>query len=276
MKRLLIAGCGDLGARLYRRLDPQRWQVHGLRRRPEQLPAGIMAIRADLLDQASLDAISPQWDAVIYQATPGQRSEQAYRAAYVEGLSNLLSRCRSERLIFVSSTAVFGQDAGEWVDEASTTSPTAFSGRILLEAENMTRQHGGLAVRFSGIYGPGREYLIQSVRSGRARCREQPPQWTNRIHSEDCAAVLDHLLTLSAPAPVYCASDSRPAPRCEVLDWLAGEMKLPTPARDPDLDIDLDQDLGGQGKRVANTRLLRSGFTFQFPDYTTGYRDLLP
>ncbi|MFP4209029.1 MAG: SDR family oxidoreductase [Wenzhouxiangella sp.] len=268
MKRLLIAGCGDLGIRLSRRLRPEDWLIHGLRRHPEQLPAHIQRLRADLQEPASLALVAGHWDAVIYQATPDQRTPEAYRAAYVEGLDNLLAACHSDRLIFVSSTAVYGQDDGSWVDEDSPTAPSAFTGQLLLEAEALCARSGGLSVRFSGIYGPGRDYLIRSLVSGTARCRARPPQWTNRIHAEDCAAVLAHLLDLSEPAPVYCASDALPAPRCEVLDWLAGQLGLPPPDRE-------GQD-GGQGKRVANHRLIDSGFVFQYPDYRTGYRELLP
>ena len=267
MQNLLIAGCGDLGVRLARRLDRERWQVHGLRRNPSYLPSGIVPVGADLLEPASLQSVRGDWDAIIYQATPEARTAEAYEAAYVEGLSNLLAQTHSPRLIFVSSTAVYGQDDGAWVDEDTETRPSSFSGRILCKAERLAHDHGGHVVRFSGIYGPGREYLIRSVRSGQARCRATPPQWTNRIHAEDCAAVLTHLLTLSSPAPLYCASDNRPAPRCEVLDWLAGELGVAPPQR--------DAAPSGQGKRVANQQLVSSGFSFQYPDYISGYRELL-
>lgn len=268
MKRLLIAGCGDLGIRLARRLDAKTWTVHGLRRHPEQLPPQIQPVKADLQDPAALAPAAGHWDAIVYQATPDERTPEAYRAAYVQGLENLLAACSFERLIFVSSTGVYGQDAGEWVDEHAPTEPSAFSGKILLEAEALCARHGGLTVRFSGIYGPGRDYLIRALRSGRARCRPEPPQWTNRIHAEDCAAVLAHLLELQTPARVYCASDSRPAPRCEVLGWLADQLGLAAPA--------IDEQAAGQGKRISNQRLLASGFSFQYPDYITGYRELLP
>lgn len=268
MKRLLIAGCGDLGVRLARRLHAEAWTVHGLRRHPERLPAAIRPVRADLLQPASLQPAARHWDAIVYQATPDERTPEAYRAAYVEGLENLLGQCSCDRLIFVSSTAVYGQDAGEWVDEHAPTEPSGFSGRTLLDAEALAAGRGGLSVRFSGIYGPGRDYLIRSLKAGRARCRREPPQWTNRIHAEDCAAVLAHLLELKAPASVYCASDNRPAPRCEVLGWLADQLGLAAPAS--------DDSAGGQGKRVSNQRLLASGFSFQYPDYLTGYRELLP
>lgn len=267
MKSLLIAGCGDLGMRLGGRLKDSPWQVHGLRRRTDHLPAFIRGIGADLLVPSTLKDVSQSWDAVIYQATPGERTPDAYRAAYVEGLRNLLEHVHTRRLIFVSSTAVYGQDQGEWVDEDSVTEPQAFSGRILLQAEAQAHAYGGLVVRFSGIYGPGRDYLIRSLKSGRARCRRDPPQWTNRIHADDCAAVLHHLLNLARPLPLYCASDSMPAPRCELLTWLAEQLDLPGPKADTEGT--------GQGKRISNQRLTAAGFEFQYPDYQTGYRTLL-
>lgn len=268
MKRLLIAGCGDIGIRLAACLEPTAWAVSGLRRRAERLPETMGRISADLLDPASLKALESSWDAVVYQATPDQRTPEAYRQAYVDGLAALLARVETERLILVSSSSVYGQDQGEWVDENSPTEPTAFSGQLLLESEALARAAGGLVVRFSGIYGPGRDWLLRQVRSGQAQCRPEPPQWTNRIHADDCAAVLAHLLSLPAPAKLYCASDDAPTPRCEVLDWLAEQLDQPRPER-----AALD---GGQGKRVCNRRLRDSGFRFQYPDFRHGYGAMLP
>jgi nucleoside-diphosphate-sugar epimerase len=268
MKRLLIAGCGDLGIRLARRLSPQRWTVHGLRRHPEQLPQTIAGIQADLLDPHSLSQMAREWDSIIYQATPDSRTPETYHDAYVRGLENLLKHCKTDRLIFVSSTAVYGQNKGEWVDEQSVTQPDAFSGRILLQAEALADAENGTAVRFSGIYGPGRDFLIRSVKTGQARCRVNPPQWTNRIHAEDCAGVLQHLLELEETESVYCASDSQPAERCEVLTWLAEQLGASAP--------EIDEQGSDQGKRVSNRRLINSGFEFRYPDFRTGYRELLP
>ena len=271
MKRLLIAGCGDLGCRLAAHLDDRQWQVTGLRRRVDALPDHILPLAADLTRPETLEAIDPGWDALVYQATPGSRDEAAYHRTYVEGLSNLLNRVHPRRLIYVSSTAVYGQDDGSWVDESSVTEPKRFNGRIVLEGERVAAAAATetIAVRFSGIYGPGREYLINSLRSGKAGCRPEPPQWTNRIHADDCAAVIAHLLELPEPEPVYCASDCRPANRCEVLDWLAHELGLSAPERlGPD-------EGGGQGKRVRNNRLRESGFQFEYPDFKVGYGALL-
>ncbi|MGY6587063.1 MAG: SDR family oxidoreductase [Wenzhouxiangella sp.] len=268
--RLLIAGCGDLGQRLAARLSPDQWQISGLKRHPEGLPAGIHAVAADLTKPDTLAPLaSERFDAVVFQATPSAREPAAYRQIYVDGLANLLDRVQANRLLFVSSTAVYGQNDGEWVDEDSPTEPTAFNGRILLEAEQLARQAGGIAVRFSGIYGPGRERLVEGVRQGRLRCRQHPPEWTNRIHADDCAGVLAHLLALPEPAPVYCASDNQPASRCDVLDWLADRLSVERPERDP------SQTSAGQGKRVDNRRLRASGYHFDYPDYRSGYGALL-
>jgi nucleoside-diphosphate-sugar epimerase len=271
MRRLLVAGCGDLGIRLAGQLGPD-WRVTGLRRNVGALPESIAPLAADLSRPESFASIEADWDAVVYQATPGARDELSYRRTYLDGLSNLLDRVRPRRLIFVSSTAVYGQDAGEWVDEDSATEPTRFNGRIVLEGERLALAsvEESVIVRFSGIYGPGREYLIDSVRSGRASCRPEPPQWTNRIHADDCAGVLAHLLELDTPEPVYCASDCLPATRCEVLEWLAQRLGAPMP------EHLVPAEGSGQGKRVDNRRLLESGFEFAFPDYQHGYGAVLP
>ena len=265
-RRLLIAGCGDLGQRLAARLEG--WEAHGMRRRAKALSAPVIPHAADLSAPETLQPLAGQWDAVVYTATPGERNEAGYRTAYVDGLRNLLDAVQTDRLLFVSSTAVYGQDAGEWVDERSPTEPDAFNGRVLLEAEALARSVGGTAVRFSGIYGPGREWLLNRVRSGPVPCRRTPPVWTNRIHADDCAAVLDHLLHLDQIEPVYAASDECPAPRRDVLQWLADQLDAPGPVDDPDAG-------GGQGKRVSSARLLATGLVFQYPDYKHGYAAML-
>jgi nucleoside-diphosphate-sugar epimerase len=264
-RRLLIAGCGDLGNRLSARLD--NWEVHGLRRDVSRLAAGIVPVRADLADPSSLAAVAGEWDAVVYTATPGERSPAGYRQAYVSGMQALLAQVRARRLIMVSSTAVFGQDDGAWVDETSPAEPQRFNGEILLEAERIAAEAGGVVIRFSGIYGPGREYLLRTVRNGPVECRRDPPIWTNRIHSEDCAAALAHLLELEHTEPLYLASDARPAPRWDVLRWLADRLGVPGPVEAPDD--------AGQGKRIDANRLFGAGFALQYPDYRAGYGEML-
>ncbi|MDT8408737.1 MAG: SDR family oxidoreductase [Wenzhouxiangellaceae bacterium] len=268
MQRLLIAGCGDLGQRLAVHLPD--WQVHGLRRKPQVLPKTIQPIRADLSQPETLRAAAGQWDAVVYSATPGERTPQAYRQTYLEGMQALLRHVDARRLIMVSSTAVFGQCRGEWVSESSPTEPASFNGQILLEAEQLARAAGGIVIRFSGIYGPGRDYLIRKVKAGGLRCRRRPPIWTNRIHADDCAGALAHVLRMPAPEPLYLASDALPAPRWEVLNWLAERLGVAgsEEVAEPGDEVD-------QGKRVSADKLFSSGFELQYPDFRYGYEALL-
>ncbi len=269
--RLLIAGCGDLGARLHARLGGE-WSVTGLRRNVERLPSGMEGIAADLLDPSSLSVLPRDWDAVVYTATPGAFDEEAYRATYCTGLAHLLDRVRTPRLLFVSSTAVYGQDRGEWVDEDSITEPTRFNGRVLLDGERIAREAGGVVVRFSGIYGPGREALVRKLRTGGVECRRTPPQWTNRIHADDAAAALAHLLPLDANRRVWLASDERPAPKFDVLAWLARRLGVAGPEA---VDGEEREDSVGQGKRVSSARLRATGLRLQYPDFEHGYEALL-
>ena len=264
-QRLLIAGCGDLGNRVGGLL--QHWELHGLRRNVARLGSDIVPLRADLSAPETLSDAAGFWDAVVYTATPGKRTAEGYRQAYLAGLRNLVERIETPRLIMVSSTAVYGQDAGEWVDETAPTAPARFNGEILLEAEHLAQAAGGIVVRFSGIYGPGREYLIRKVQSGPVSCRRQPPIWTNRIHADDCAAALAHLVELEAPDRLYVASDAQPAPRWEVLAWLGERLGVPGPVE--------QEDEAGQGKRVCADRLLATGLELRYPDYRAGYGEML-
>ncbi|MEN1729494.1 MAG: SDR family oxidoreductase [Pseudomonadota bacterium] len=268
MKRLLIAGFGDLGRRLCSRVDPSRWEVHALRRSPAEPESAVVFHAADLTRRDTLKAVPTTFDAVIYQATPAERTPEAYRAIYLQGMENVLEHVNCEQLIMVSSTAVYGQNDGQWVDEDSMTEPERFNGRILLDAEALACQHGGQIVRFSGIYGPGRDMLIRRLRSGQAKCAASVVQWTNRIHADDAARVLAHVLEQRDLGPVICATDEAPSPRCEVLDWLAEQLDCPRPERVNDTQA-------GAGKRVSNARLKASGFEFTYPDYRSGYQGML-
>jgi len=268
MKRLLIAGCGDLGVRLSGLLDRAQWTVTALRRDPSRLPVGLPALAADLTDPGTLTRLPRLFDAVVFQPTPAARTAQAYRSIYLNGLIELLKQVATPRLLFVSSTAVYGQEDGSWVDEDSPTEPSKFNGQVLLEAEHEALGRVGTVVRFSGLYGPGRDYLLNQVRNGTARCREQPRQWTNRIHIDDAARVLAHVLNAKEGRSIWCASDPSPTPRCEVLDWLADRIGVKRPGRQLDHQ-------GAQGKRVSCQRLLDSGFEFLYPDFRTGYQTLI-
>ncbi|NIR28268.1 MAG: SDR family oxidoreductase [Gammaproteobacteria bacterium] len=277
--RILIAGCGDVGTALGLRLTAEGHEVFGLRRRSEALPEPLHRLRGDLTEPATLAALPARLDVVVYSAAAGAFDEAAYEAVYVRGLSHLVDALHREgqrprRLLYVSSTGVYGQSDGSWVDEDSDTEPAHFSGRCLLAGEARALDAGipGCVVRFGGIYGPGRTRLMQRVREG-ARCIDQPPVWTNRIHRDDCAGVLRHLAGRETVAPVYLAVDCEPSPECAVMDWIAERLGRPHPPR-------VSAQSAGSGRRRANkrcrnARLLASGYRFRYPTFREGYAQVL-
>ena len=280
MARCLIAGCGYVGEALGVRLASEGHTVFGLRRRVLRPLPGIEPVEADLGVPASLGELPAALDYVFYLASPGGAEDALYRSAYVDGQRNLYAALvqrgeRPRRVLFASSTAVYGQRAGEWIDESSPAHPADFRGRRLLEAEALlatTAFMPGVSVRFGGIYGPRRSSLIESVRSGRAVIRPGA-HYTNRIHRDDCVGVLRHLMQLDAPEPLYLGVDGEPADEAAVLRWLAGVLGAPEP-RPAAGGAPARSERRGS-KRCRNDRLLASGYAFAYPSFREGYRAVL-
>ena len=272
---MLIAGAGDLGGRLARLRASLGDDVIALRRRDFSHAAGVRGLRVDLITGEGFSHLPRRPDVLVFCAAPEQRDEAAYRALYVDGLRRLLDALEISRLVFVSSTAVYAQDAGEWVDEQSPARAEQFNGRVLLDAERELATHGGgVVLRLSGLYGPGREMMLRRAReggTGRAR-------WTNRIHVDDAAAALSHLIDARAPDRLYLGNDDLPALESDVLAWLREREGLPRTAPDTSQEKWPEKSSNKaevSGRRVRNARLRASGWTLAYPDFRAGYADLL-
>lgn len=258
-RSLLVAGAGDTGQRLAAAATTHGWDVLALRRREVAMGEGVRALRADLRSGEGFAALPKQLEALVFCAAPDERTEAAYRALYRDGLRRLLDRGEIGRVLFVSSTAVYAEDAGGRVDEGTPADATAFNGRVLIEAEHELDAHpDAAAFRASGLYGPGREWMWQRAR------REEPgaPRWSNRIHVEDVASALLHLLEAPRIARLYCGSDDTPALEHEVIDGLRERLGLPALGVAPGPT---------SGKRVANSRLRASGWVPRYPSWREGY-----
>lgn len=276
---ILLAGCGDLGTEAGLRFHALGHRVVGWRRSPAKLPAAIEGVAADL-GAPGLPRVPADTTAVVIAVAADSPTEEAYRAAYVDGLTHVLDALerdgvRPQRVLFVSSTAVYGDAGGGWVDENTPPRPGGFSGRVLLEAEQLLQAaFSGTAttatsLRLGGIYGPGRTRLIDQVRGGTAVVPEDA-RYTNRIHRDDAAAAIVHLATMPPePAPVYVGVDNDPADLGTVLRFLAAELGLAEPPVG-----DAGPARGGN-KRCRNDLLRSTGFEFAFPSFREGYRDIL-
>ncbi len=271
--KILLAGCGDIGQRVAARFADEH-QCFGLRRNPEQLPVFINPLKADLTNSEELVGIfSQDFDVVIATLTPGARTEEAYQKAYVDTATALVSSINNAEyqpkiVIWISSTSVYGDSTNQWLDEESPVNPASFSARALKKAEDiMTAVSCDLTiVRFSGIYGPGRLALLNSVKNG-IGSPAQPKQWSNRIHSDDCAGFLVHLVNRYLKGQklekLYLGTDCEPAAQHDMRKWLAGKLNVI-------LTEEAKSSRAGT-QRYTNKKLLQSGYQLQYPSYREGY-----
>ena len=280
MANILIVGCGYVGAALGAALAAQGHHIRGMRRNPESLPESIKPLRADIHDKDLSDLLPEGLDFIFYTLSSGGGGEAGYRAAYAEGPKNLLEALdlkgeRPTRIFFTSSTAVYAQTDGGRVDEESPALPTHYSGRILLEGERilLESRYPATILRLSGIYGPGRTRLIDSVRAGRAEVPEGPPRFTNRIHRDDCAGALAHLMKMGKPDEVYIGVDDEPADRRKVLNWLAQRLGAPRPREAGGGEAPSAR--AATNKRCSNARLKSTGYRFLYPSYREGYAEMI-
>ena len=272
--RVVIVGCGDIGSRVAVLLRQQGWLVHGLRRNTAHLPAGIVPIAADL-NQPECPSDWPQQpiDYVVYAMAAQSMTQAGYQQSYGQGQRHMYSwlaqhQQQPKRVIFVSSTGVYGQNDDSWIDEQSPTEPQRWSGQIILEAEQcaMNSGHPATAVRLSGIYGPGRNMLIERVREGYHAPHLH--SFTNRIHADDAAGLIATILSADAQdqtvESVYLGVDNEPVEQAEVVAWLQQQLKVSSV---PGLVL---QPRSGS-KRCSNARARALGWQPKYSSYREGY-----
>ncbi|MBC6427674.1 MAG: sugar nucleotide-binding protein [Cellvibrionales bacterium] len=267
--KILLIGFGALNQQLARLLRERGGDLLAVRRSGGRA-AGVDLRALDATDWESLARLlrDERPAQAVITLTPDERSAAGYRRCYLQAARALVAAAadagQRPAVLFVSSTSVYAQNRGELVNESSACRPRRFNGQVLLEAEQclLNSELPTSAVRFSGIYGPGRHWLIeQSLRDAPAA---NSMQWTNRIHIDDCARVLAHLLAMPVARrrSIYVASDSEPVLRGEVQNWIRARFGLPA--------IDMAQAGEVSGKRCDNRRLLESGFVFEYPSYREG------
>lgn len=272
-ERVLIAGCGDLGERVARLLLAQGNEVYALRRHPPDHDDGIHWLSADLTCPETLAALPERITRLVFMPAPQAREPESYRAVFLDGLRNVidaLDAASLERVLFVSSSAVYGEHGDAWVDEATPPSPPGFNGQVLWEAEQwlMNQPVDAVVLRLAGLYGPGRMQLIERLRAGQARAPREQQQWGNRIHVDDAAAAIVHLLALRNPQPMYVGVDDTPLPLDVLYDDLARLAGAPPVPSGP-------APVGIGSKRLSNARLKASGFRFRWPDTRAGYAECI-
>ncbi|WP_047994641.1 SDR family oxidoreductase [Puniceibacterium sp. IMCC21224] len=276
---LLSLGHGYTARALARRLLPQGWRILGTTRTPDAADAlAAMGIEPVLWDQTALEAALSQATHVLVSAGPDERGDPSLRML----TEQITQRARDLYWVgYLSTTGVYGDHHGAWVDETTPLTPTTERGIKRVEAEAEWGAITGLPLhvfRLAGIYGPGRGPFAK-VRAGTARRIIKPGQVFSRIHVDDIAQALELSIISPNPGAVYNLCDDDPAPPQDVIAFAAELLNMPTP---PEIHFDkadlspMARSFYAESKRVANDRAKAElGLELLYPDYQTGLRALL-
>jgi nucleoside-diphosphate-sugar epimerase len=276
---VLVAGCGWLGEAVARALVARGDRVTGIRRAPARAAtlaeAGIEPLALDLAAPGAAARL-PRADAYVACQSASGDSEAAYRAAYLDATAPLLAAAAEARapLVYTGSTGVFGQRDGSDVDEATPPAPASVTAEVLVEAERRVVLAGGRGarasvLRLSGLYGPGRAGIAGRVRSGLLALGPGDEAWMNFCHRDDAVAFVLAALDRAAPGAILHGSDARPAPRREVVTWIAARLGIEPPRT--------ERVAVGPSRRILSERTRAElGVVLRYPSFADGLAPLLP
>lgn len=280
MNHLLCFGFGFSAAALAGNLDRKTWRITGTSRSEE----GAAAITSQNVTGIRFDALQDIPASITHIVTSVPPDESGDPVLQKFG-QELAAKARQFKWVaYLSTTGVYGDHAGGWVDESTPLAPSTERGHRRLRAEmewlNLFHDHG-LPVhvfRLAGIYGPGRNQLV-SLQDGTARRVTKPGQVFSRIHVADIAGILEASIYKPNPGRAYNIADDVPAPPQDVVAYAAGLLGLPSPPEEIFATAKLSQmarSFYAESKRVSNARVKQElGYHFKFPDYRSGLTALL-
>ncbi len=271
--RIGLLGCGDIGCRLWQSLPQPPFSVFGFRRNIAALPEGLTGVAGDLTRLADVrTALQNPTDILVLTFTPTQRNDEGYRQGYLLAMENVLKGLQdntsSPFVILVSSSRVYGEADGQWVDEQTPAEPQDLAGSYLLQMEDALRASGlrHVVVRCSGIYGAQRQYLLKQFLAG----KPQPKSYANRIHIDDVvqllAWIIDKHLAGQVLPNVLLAVDSAPVALTAMQEWFAETLGIAVPSALLEKRAH---------KRCSNALLTHLGYEFKYPTYREGYGAIL-
>ena len=275
-KSVLIAGCGFVGLPLARSFVSAGWETTALTAseasaasfRGEPFPAYAL----DITEKDSFRHLSQRrFDVVIHCASSGRGDTNAYAAVFLAGTQNLMANLVYDRLIFSSSTSVYAQRDGSWVDETSTADPAPKTGQILRQTEDLVLASEGTVARLGGLYGPGRCAPLKKLLEGRAIIEEDGTRVMNTLHQLDAAAAL-HFLAGAESSGLFNVVDNEPVTEIDWFRHVCQRLHKPLPPTGP---RNLDRKRGWTNKRVGNRRLRSLGWNPIYPTFKEGLATVL-
>ena len=278
-KTLISFGHGYSAKALARLLVPRGWTLYGTTRKPEKCALleaeGVIPI---LWPDGDLSEALNAATHILMSAAPGEEGDPVL-ARYGLEIAEIAEHLSWAG--YLSTTGVYGDHQGAWVDETAALTPATRRGQMRVEAEREWAQIPGLPLhifRLAGIYGPGRGPFAK-VRNGTARRIIKPGQIFSRIHVQDIAQVLAASIARPNPGAAYNVCDNNPAPPQDVIGYAAELLGVPLP---PEVDFEdaemspMARSFYAESKKVDNTRIKEElGGDLLYPDYQTGLQALL-
>jgi nucleoside-diphosphate-sugar epimerase len=280
MMRALILGCGYVGVPLGEKLAKLGHEVWGVRRNPaaasELAAAGIQFFQADISQPGSLDALPGDFDWIINLVSSDKGGPEQYRAAYLEGNRNLVEWARrhpAKKIVYTSSTSVYGQADGSAVKETSPAEPAGETSQILVQAEKVLLEAAPalptVVLRVAGIYGPDRGHLLKQYLKNEATIPGKGERYINMIQRDDLADVIIAALKSGRAGEIYNVCDDEPVQMLHFFRWLSetlGKWMPPFGAEDE------TRKRGATNKKVQNRRMKAElGAQLKYPTFRQGY-----
>ena len=270
--RILVIGCGYVGLPLAQTLARMGHQVHGTRR-SEFSAADVTPHALDVTDPSSFEAIPKDFDVIYYTPSSSRGDASVHQAVFVDGTAHLLNWLgdAATRLIFTSSTSVYPQTDGNWVDETANHDGATGTAINLLQAEALFQESPQLAtiLRVAGIYGPERGYLYRQFLKDEAVITQGGSRWINMIHRDDVVSAL--VTALNIPPGIYNVSDDEPLTQRAFFEWLAKELDKTVP---PEGEVQ-KRKRAATNKRVSNAKLKATDWQLKYPNFREGYGALI-
>lgn len=297
--KALIVGCGYTGQEIARLLLEEGWQVTGTTYHADHLKAlrelGVNPVLLELghflSDEDQQESFKKQIDGVrlmVFSAGPHRVSGERFADHALSFSRWLKGKVTLSAFVYLSSTGVYGDVGGDWVDENTPlTAATGPRGRLRREVEAgllLAHSQWGLPVRIvraAGIYGPGRHVGLRLLDENYRVIEADPPFVVNRIHVTDLARTVVAAALKGKDGEVYLAADGQPAPVREVVDYAASLMGKPAP---PGESAEVAEARMGAAnfrlvadrKRCKNNKIIDElGVELAFPDYREGYWQVL-
>ena len=290
-KSVIIFGCGYVGAALAKNLIESGCRVGALTRNENKAAAlrelGVgEVIIADLDSHDWHSQVRGRYTAVVNCVSSAGGGIEGYRKSYLEGQRSILEWSNTQEIqiyVYTSSTSVYAQDNGAFVNESADNAQAPPTGRVLLESEAMlaaaeSELSHWYVLRLAGIYGPGRHFLLNQLREGGGEIPGSGDYAMNMIHLEDIVSATCAGLRGVAPSGIYNITDCSPSTKQEVLCHLAAELNMPEPCFNSDKMSERLKRRGGRmpHRYISNAKARAElGWQPKYPSYREGYASLI-